>query len=84
MIPSSGVGVEMGVPFRREGGSASGRETPAVSKSRSCVFRRPEDGRRFFVVLEAAPRRLKSGEDLVWKRTETGEGAQRHHSAEWG
>ena len=63
----------MRVPFGRErGGSAGGRETPAVNREWSCVFRGPEVGRRVFVVMEVAPRRLDSGGDSGGKRTESG------------
>ena len=55
------------------GGSESGRETPAVKKEWSCVFRGPKDSRLLFAVLEAAPRRLGSGEGPGGKRTESGE-----------
>ena len=55
------MGVETELPFGREGGSASGRETPAVNKEWSGALRGPEDGRRVFVVLEAAWRELGSG-----------------------
>ena len=67
------MGVETGVPFGREVGSASGRETPAVCRVWPCVFRGPEDGHRVFVVLEAAPRRLDRGGDSGGKRAESGE-----------
>ena len=70
-------GVETGVPFRREGGFASGRGTPAVCKEWSCIFRGQEDGRRVFVVLEAAPRWLDSGGGSSGKRAESGEVALR-------
>ena len=49
------------------------KEAPAVSKEWSCVVRGPEDGRWVFEVLEAAPRRLGSGEDSGGKRMESGE-----------
>ena len=78
------MGVETGVQFGREGGSASIRETPAVNKERPGVFRGPEDGRQVFVVLEAedgrqvfvvleaAPRKLGSGGGSGGKRAESG------------
>ena len=71
------MGVKTEVSFGREGGSTSGRETPAVCKEWSCVFRGPEDDRRVFVVLEAAPQRLGSGEGIGEKRAESGEEALR-------
>ena len=77
MIPSRGVGLETGMPFERKEGLASGRETPAVSQERSCISRGPEDYRRDFEVLEAAPRRLGSEGDSGGKRTESGEDALR-------
>ena len=71
------MGVQTGVPFGEEGGSASGKEMPAVCKEWLCVFRGPEGCRRFFVVLEAFPLRLGSGEKSGKKRAESGEGALR-------
>ena len=71
------MGVRTGVPFGGYGGSASGRKTPAVCKEWSRVFRRPVDGRRAFVVLEAAPRRPGSGKESGGKRAEPGEDALR-------
>ena len=68
-----GAGCRKGSAVRERGGGASGRETPAVNKARSCVFRGPEDGRRVFVFLEAAPRRLGSEGGSNGKRAESGE-----------
>ena len=52
-------------------------ETPAVNTGWSCVFRGPEDGRRVFVVKEAASRRLDSGGDSGETRMESDEDALR-------
>ena len=84
MTPPRGVGVETGVAFGREGGSARRRETLAASKEWLCVFRGPEDCRRFFVVMEAALRRLGSGGDSGGKRAESGEDALREPFGEVG
>ena len=67
-----------------EGGPASGRETPAVNKEGTCVFRGPGDGRRVFVVLEAASRRPGSGGDTGGKRAESGEDSLREPFGEEG
>ena len=69
--------VEAGVPFGREGGSASRRERPAVNRELSCVFQGRVNDRRGFVVLEDAPRRPGSGEGPGGKRAESGEDALR-------
>ena len=72
------MGVQAEVMFlEREGGSANGREMPAINRDWSCVYRGPGGGRRAFVVFEAAPRGLSSGEDSGGKRTKTGEKALR-------
>ena len=65
------------MPFGREGGSGSGRETPAVNRGWSCFVRGPEDGLRVFAVLEAAPRKLGIDGGSGRKRTESGENALR-------
>ena len=70
-------GCRNGSAVRERGGVASGREMPAVCKEWSCVFQGPEDGRRGFVVLEAAPQRLGSGGHSGGKRAKSGEGALR-------
>ena len=67
------MGVETGVSFGREGGSASGKEAPAVCKGWSCVFRGPEDCRRVFVVRGGTAVEGGSG----GKRTESREAALR-------
>ena len=51
------------------------REGEGGVRGWSCVFRGPEDGRRVFVVMEVAPRRLDSGGDSGGKRTESGKNA---------
>ena len=55
-------GCRNGSAVRERGGSASGREVPAVNREWPCVFRGPEDGRRVLVFLEAAPQRPGSVE----------------------
>ena len=67
-----GGGRRNGSVIRREGGSASGRETPVVNKKCPCVFRGPEDCRRVFLVLEVAPRGLGSRGNSGRKRAESG------------
>ena len=78
------MGVKTGLPFGREGGSTSGRETQAVNKEWPCVFQGSANGRQAFMVLKATPRRASSGGESGGKRTKPGEGALRESFGEVG